>query len=659
MLLMYPLAAQEEMLVAAPTMHRLQGRVSLRDIAALSASPDTLDLPFFDDFSKQTYGIPDPAKWVDRTVFINNTYPINQPTMGVATFDITDAQGRVYSQASPSLFAADSLTSKPIRLQPSDAGVYLSFSCQPKGNGDMPERRDSLTLQFFSPSDSLWVSVWSAIADTIAGSFTPNALREKYWLNPIGQREKVVQSARLATSFFKVIVEVGAARFLHPGFRFRFINYATRTGDEVPGKQSNCDMWNVDMVYLNKNRSATDLDVNDVAIQTPVTRLLKDYTSMPWRHLIGSPTAQREQLINSTGGVGVTFSVSNLSKIDNGFRADFEVACVKGAASVVPQKQTGGSHTMQPDTIRSYSLNLAPTAFLNPPQPGVDSVAFDIKVIISDYYDNSRAEYRTNDTAVYRQNFYTYYAYDDGTAENGYGIYGELAARSKLAVKFYSYAKDTLSGVYMYFNNTLDSGNIQPFKLAVWSDNGGTPGNELYVEPNLSSQFDSLNSFAYYKLKYPVVVEGTFYVGWEQQGTAMLNVGFDVNNFPSGKTMVSLDGYSWSLSKMDGQGAIMVRPSFAKVAFDPYTSVDKARKAQYQVAVYPNPVRDELHLNFPDELREKSLRLEIFNLSGQCTLYEDAFVGSTVNVARLQQGTYFIRFSHNGKAVGYARFVKM
>ena len=56
---------------------------------------DTLNLPFFDDFSKLTV-YPDQSKWIDNYVFINNTYSNQQKTVGVATFDALDNTGRLY-----------------------------------------------------------------------------------------------------------------------------------------------------------------------------------------------------------------------------------------------------------------------------------------------------------------------------------------------------------------------------------------------------------------------------------------------------------------------------------------------------------------------------------------------------------------------------------
>ncbi|MDR0688528.1 MAG: T9SS type A sorting domain-containing protein [Prevotellaceae bacterium] len=647
---------------AAPAQEALQGLFarpkSVAPAPRALSSPDTLDLPFFDDFSQQRHGTPDHRKWTDNMVFINSTYGVNPLTTGVATFDILAGSGHVYKHVSNSPMGADTLTSKPINLRPSDADVYLSFAYQPKGmSDDMPESADSLTLQLFAPGWG-WISAWHAFPDTLRADSVA-VLKEKYFLQT--PSSKISSGKDITAQFFKVIIGVSGSRFLQPGFRFRFISYATRSSSDVSGKLGNCDIWNLDLVYLNRGRSAADTMLTDVAIANPIQKLLKDYYAMPWRHLKGSPTAQREQLVNTAGtGATVTFSVGNLGASPAGFRTDFEMSCVKGVSAAWSKRYPGGGNNIQADTARPHTFNLPLNDFLNTPEGNADSVAFDIKTIISDYTVNASlaAQLRANDTGTFRQEFYASYAYDDGTAENGFGIFGASAANAKVAVKFFSYLRDTLSGVYIYFNSTQDSGNMQQFKLAVWSDNGGQPNDEnmLYLEPNLSPQFDSLNAFAYYKLTHPVVVEGTFYAGWVQQASSMLNVGFDRNSRPVNKMFVSINGYTWQRSVYDGQGALMVRPSFARRS-DYLSTTARRHERRFDLSVYPNPVRDELNLSLPDELRGVSpALLEIFSLSGQ-RVHCEPLTSNVVNVSRLPQGIYFIRLSQGANS-GYAKIVK-
>jgi len=62
------------------------------------ATPDTLTLPFFDDFSS-TRVVPDQNRWTDKNVFINTEYPVSPVSIGVATFDAIDNTGALYEDA--------------------------------------------------------------------------------------------------------------------------------------------------------------------------------------------------------------------------------------------------------------------------------------------------------------------------------------------------------------------------------------------------------------------------------------------------------------------------------------------------------------------------------------------------------------------------------
>ena len=120
-------------------------------------STDTLDLPFFDDFVKQQI-YPDNALWIDNYAYVNATLGYNPPSIGVVSLDAVDETGAVYSNANTTSFIGDYLTSKPIKLNigaPDDSTIYLSFLYQSGGYGDVPEKKDSLVLEFYSPIDTL------------------------------------------------------------------------------------------------------------------------------------------------------------------------------------------------------------------------------------------------------------------------------------------------------------------------------------------------------------------------------------------------------------------------------------------------------------------------------------------------------------------------
>ena len=108
----------------------------------------TLSLPFIDDFSYDSHQV-DNDLWMESSVFVNRTYPINPPTIGVATFDGLDANGfaRDFSPSTSSE-PSDTLLSQTIDLS-GISSAYFMFYYQAKGMGDAPQQLDKLVLEFF------------------------------------------------------------------------------------------------------------------------------------------------------------------------------------------------------------------------------------------------------------------------------------------------------------------------------------------------------------------------------------------------------------------------------------------------------------------------------------------------------------------------------
>ena len=74
---------------------RVKNEFEKRTSSRIFGRLDTLVLPFQDDFSS-TEVFPNSSNWMDYQVYINNHMSINAPTLGVATFDGLNEQGRPY-----------------------------------------------------------------------------------------------------------------------------------------------------------------------------------------------------------------------------------------------------------------------------------------------------------------------------------------------------------------------------------------------------------------------------------------------------------------------------------------------------------------------------------------------------------------------------------
>lgn len=70
--------------------------------------------------------------------------------------------------------------------------------------------------------------------------------------------------------------------------------------------------------------------------------------------------------------------------------------------------------------------------------PSADSAEFNLKSYLITQLDTdpARVAFRWNDAITRNQVFKNYYAYDDGSVENGYGLFGEGADGAMVAMKF-------------------------------------------------------------------------------------------------------------------------------------------------------------------------------------------------------------------------------
>ncbi len=125
---------------------------------------------------------------------------------------------------------------------------------------------------------------------------------------------------------------------------------------------------------------------------------------------------------------------------------------------------------------------------------------------------------KDNDTVIYYQKFSNYFAFDDGSAEGGYGINGLGSRNAMVAYRFRSFMEDTLRAISICFNDSYMNANQRAFDLMVWDDNNGIPGNVLYSrEEVMVEQGDAINGFYTYFLPSGVMVNNIFYVGWKQR----------------------------------------------------------------------------------------------------------------------------------------------
>jgi hypothetical protein len=577
--------------------------VELKSARRLPSLNDTLNLGtrgILDDFSKPG-PYPDTTFWTDDKVFINRTYPKAPITLGAATFDGLDYNGYPYdfTAASSSSAVADYFTSKPIHLNyPASDSIYLSFYYQPQGRGNAPEYQDSLVLQFKRGTG--WSNVWAERGTTL----------------PVND-----------SSWTLVMLPVTDTAYLKDGFQFRFYNRATLSG--------NTDHWSIDYVYLNRLRTKNDTAFEDVSFVYDTPPLITPYSAMPWRQY--DTTFMKD---NYSAAIR-----NNHTVVKNG---SFGYRIYDAAGTQVNTTYSGGSVNIDPFWTSGYA-NYAP--FTNPvlnytiPAP-VAADRYSIECFLNSTPDNDR----NNDTVRYTQDLTNYYAYDDGSAENSFGLstlYAQLAEQFTLRVA------DSLQYIDIFFNPFLTNTEVYTFDLKVWGDAGGQPGLPIYTSAtpqNPGYSGITYNDFIRYKLDAPLYMSpGVFYIGFLQNTNQFLNVGVDKNINTQAKIFYNVSG-PWNNSPF--AGSVMMHPVFGSAS--EFTGVPQIKKSE-NISLYPNPATEELHVVF-SESTPREFRYSVSDILGKKVIPESVSAGS-IDVSSLGNGIYFISVADE-KGMHTLKFIK-
>ncbi len=548
---------------------------------------NTLKLPFFDDFSDYT-GLAKAELWDTSGVYINNTLAVNPPSAGVATFDAYDAKSKIYSTATANNhFRADYLLSLPIDLGATDTkDVYFSFFYQPQGIGNAPELNDSLVLQFYAPQKQSWQTVWFTLGSKIK-------------------------------DFQYIILPVANTDYLKKGFRFRFYNYCSFLSSTSSSTITNADLWHVDYIYLNKNRTIIDNVFHDISFLSAQTNYLKKYSSVPWQYFLSS-----QNLLTDSFNV----CLRNIDNSGRKLKERFIYWKEEYSGDSVSAYQLGATN-IPASSIADYKFKF-PLKFKD---NGMDSANFKVvNKFITDDYDR-----KNNNKIIINQKFKDYYAYDDGSSEAAYGILGEGSRNALFAYQFVPLQSGFLNALDIYFNYSLNQAYVKPIYLCLWDSKNGKPSEILYKQEGFKPKFSSsTNQFIRYKLDSSIAIDDTFYVGWIQTTSNSVNIGYDLNNNAAQYTYYNIDG-SWRKSALTG--SVMMRP----VIEDKVSSISKPKQSK-AITFYPNPANNFIYLNNP----KGNNLIRILDLTGKI-VFQTKIPEKTINTANLKNGIYIMQIINN------------
>lgn len=578
-------------------------------------------LPFFDDFST-SYKYTDYTKWLYNNVYISANFPMMPVNYNAATFDVADHYGKIYSRGSSNPFIADTLKSVKIRLDsldnqlltPADS-LYFSFYYQPGGFGDSPERDDSLVLQFGYGYD---VEVYDSVNQHSYIERRTNW--RQMWATQGVELDTFLMTCDENQYFKKVMIPIVDSCFFVEDFQVLFFNYGTLPTQMYPNDRSNMDMWNIDFVYLDKDRSIDNDSYPLVSLTGTVPSFLKRYQSMPYKHYKENPLAYID--ID-----GYDIHMTNL---------DINTHQVKYSCEVVDNNSPWSySYEHNPLIINQYH-NVGPVNehvimgdFIYPYTDDFDTTSYTIRHYI-EVIDEHSGEVR-GDSIIRHQGFYNFFAYDDGTPERGYGL---VPADTYFAAQFSVSCLDTLSGVQMLFNRTHNDANLNFFDIVVWRDNNGKPGEIIYqLENQRPIWHDSIAyCFSFYKFKEVVKVNSIFYVGVHQRYSKTINIGFDSSVDNSQYNFYDV-GAGWKNSAYPG--SLMIRPVMGKHGY--FVGVDENQEVAFDI--YPNPAQNTIHVEGLDT--DLCNEIVIYDMTGRAV--KRCLYRNELNVSELQNGVYMIR----------------
>ncbi len=562
--------------------------------ARTMADSSQLELPFWDDFST-VYLFPDSAKWIFNAG-VPNVLPgmgIDPPTVNVAVFDGWNAYGKPYSQEELKHGPADSLVSRFINMTkvPADMRntVYISFFWQKEGLGEIPNPLDSIRLQLKNNRNS-WITVWSKAGPDVSET----------------------------DQFFQEIIQIYETQYFFPYFQFRFQSFNRISGGY--------DNWNIDYIYLNYGRNASDLAYEDRAITSAPTSFLKSYTAMPYDHFIVDISANLQP---------VFVDFYNLDKYVQPIKYTALIRDTIKVYDIMDYEKVLDPNPGGFERRRIYSDNVDPTAF----DDQNDTLYLELKTVF--YIDSGdtlafdgKIDYRVNDTTTAKVLLTDQLAYDDGTAEWAAGLPDN---GGKIAYRFVVNKPDGITAVMFYFPEFSRGNADQNFTLMIWDSLGTGNDGILLTEQHVVQPSPGLNEYVTYELGRPVAVTDTFYVGYEQNVPGFFAVGLDKNTNSGNEMFFNTNGAWEKNTKL--RGSLMIRPVFG---FKKAVGL-RDEMVFRGIRVFPNPTGGWIRVE------GAVTSLAVTDILGRKCLQAGKSEGKTdLDLSAFPNGMYFIKVEKEG-----------
>lgn len=571
---------------------------------------ESIEIPFVDDFSADHFpgnAMGRQVLWENRTASINTGRPLNPPTIGAVSLDGADEVGYPYDWSIGSGLA-DTLTSCPINLEgDSDDGFGISFYYQPKGNvafQNAPTANDSLFLEFYAPDLDQWFWIWSTADLSVTDEFT------------------------------FVYIPITLSKYLKDGFQFRFRNYAYLQGA--------LSVWNLDYIWVDVNNTNQTGISNDVAFVEQANSLLINLTAIPLDHFAINPASHMLPNINveyrNLDDGPRTLQGNTIRLIDEGTGA------VEGDYLNLNNPSIGA----QSELSYFQSVHDAPNSITYDPSLSDTDLKYEVQFLhtVSDFSKTS-----SNDTMRFTQQFFTHYAYDDGSAEYGYGLGG---SGDQVALKYTNLKSDSIWAIQIYTMPIQTDVENTPVTIRVWNDISGQPGLVLgSTLLNVTYSLDSYQETTIYQFDSPIhVPAGPFYVGFQQSDAEGMRVGMDINtDGNSGNLFYKVD-LSWQESSQPG--SVMMRPMFTTNGYEDLVTKVSHLDFSKELKLYPNPANGQVNITTD---RSEKIWVTVSDMTGRTVGQFDFTNQGRFDSSNLTNGIYLLTFDNKQGARGVKKLV--
>lgn len=502
---------------------------------------NTNQIPFWDDFST---GI-DTLKWIVQGSSYTETIGLNAPSIGMILFDGSDSNGKPYSFSISEQGESDSLISKPFDLTGIPASekesLFLSFFWQAGGRAELPDENDRLSLEILNEEGN-WLPIWRKQGGD-------NTNRDVF-----------------AQEIIKIIPQ-----WQHAGFQFRFISDGRKSGP--------FDSWLIDYVYLNTNRTESDLTYPDRSLTRINNLRFGDFGAFPQVLLEGNQTENWSLIQNE------------FLNLEDRFRAmEYSITIEEtGTGLVIPinsdtpfnpvpnalERRIFQSNEITELAVPTKESILRITTFLT----SGDELLFEVNQGDTTFFES--VNYKLNDSVSTTFPLLDFFAYDNGSADYAAGI---NQRSGMLAVKYDSPEEVYIKGISVNFTNPNQVD--QAIDLMIWKELDKDP---IFTRQELIAYPAVGEDFLYFSLDTNIRVSGEFYIGFTQFTDDFIHVGLDKSNDQGNKIFYNVAG-AWALNE-EVAGSLMIRPHVSIA--EPF---EESEVPNNLLRIYPNPSQGILNV---------------------------------------------------------------